>query len=639
MRLDVKKYLFFGHRDALQSFFEKAQEAGVVQFIDTREMKVKEIPADIQDMATALKVLRELPTVAQEEPESASEADRMRDEIVKLRATIDRLEEELRVTRLEIARIEVFGQFSLNDIAYIEEKGNRKMQFFFAKRGLIDKEALPPELLYINSDHGLDYFVSISPNSAVYENMIEMHFLHELNTLREKAVMLHNDIHTMEQRLKHFSKYNVFLHHAFIRMLNTFHLESAQHLVSERVDGKLFAIEGWVPEHKVAAFEKMVEPLDVDTIQIAVEEGETVPTYLENRGAHRIGEDLIRIYDTPSNTDKDPSLWVLAAFALFFAMIIGDGGYGMVFLGVVLYIRYRFGKLKGAGLRVWKLAVILCCSCILWGLFTNSFFGISFPLDSPVRKASVLNYLVEKKAAYHIAHKDFVYKEWVKKIPELANVKDAKTFLRQAKTEKGGEVNYEMANRLADGIMMEFALLAGTIHVIVSFLRYIGRNWSGVGWIMAIVGLYLFIPNFLNATSISQYLLGLDRQAISVQGLYMAYAGIAIAVFIAIVRNKLVGILEITSVTQIFADILSYLRLYALGLAGSIISATINDIAGSLIFMGGVLLIICGHALNMVLAIIGGTIHGLRLNFIEWYHYSFEGGGKAFDPLRKIEVD
>ena len=98
------------------------------------------------------------------------------------------------------------------------------------------------------------------------------------------------------------------------------------------------------------------------------------------------------------------------------------------------------------------------------------------------------------------------------------------------------------------------------------------------------------------------------------------------------------GILEITSLTAIFADILSYLRLYALGLSGSVVTATINDIAGSInLTFFAVALWIIGHIINMALSVVGGVIHGLRLNFIEWYHYSFEGGGKAFTPLKKIQ--
>ena len=69
---------------------------------------------------------------------------------------------------------------------------------------------------------------------------------------------------------------------------------------------------------------------------IAIEETDKIPTYMENKGRQRIGEDLVRIYDIPATTDKDPSGWVFWFFALFFAMIVADGGYGLLYLGIAV---------------------------------------------------------------------------------------------------------------------------------------------------------------------------------------------------------------------------------------------------------------------------------------------------------------
>ena len=89
----------------------------------------------------------------------------------------------------------------------------------------------------------------------------------------------------------------------------------------------------------------------------------------------------------------------------------------------------------------------------------------------------------------------------------------------------------------------------------------------------------------------------------------------------------------------VFADVLSYLRLYALGLSGAILANTVNELADLLPFELAVLFLLIGHATTMLLGVQGGVIHGLRLNFLEWYHYSFEGGGKEFRPLELKEID
>jgi V/A-type H+-transporting ATPase subunit I len=88
------------------------------------------------------------------------------------------------------------------------------------------------------------------------------------------------------------------------------------------------------------------------------------------------------------------------------------------------------------------------------------------------------------------------------------------------------------------------------------------------------------------------------------------------------------------NMVQIFGDVLSYIRLYALALAGMMVASTFNNLGISVGIIGGIFIILFGHLTNVSLSIMGGVIHGLRLNFLEWYHYSFEGGGRLFNPLR-----
>src|SRR5262249_8253702 len=136
MRVDVKKFLFIGFRDERATFFEKAQEVGCIHFIDKSGMKGREIPSELQSIVAAIKVLRGLPVLEQEELNNLARAHSIVNHILQLKGKLDRLGEELRVLKMEIARIEIFGQFSLDDIAYIQKEGKRKIQFFCAKEGL-----------------------------------------------------------------------------------------------------------------------------------------------------------------------------------------------------------------------------------------------------------------------------------------------------------------------------------------------------------------------------------------------------------------------------------------------------------------------------------------------------------------------
>jgi V/A-type H+-transporting ATPase subunit I len=639
MRIDLKKFLFIGTQTDQALFFENAQNAGIIHFIEGKVPKIKEVSQEIANFFSAIKVLRGLPTAPQEELTDYALADGLVTKILQLKNKLESLFEEQRMVKLEIARVGIFGNFSSEDIAFIEREGKRKAQFFFAKKGVALQADLPPELIYIDSDHGLDYFFALNTEPKQYPKFIEMRIEQPVDVLRKRSIEIDKEIHEVEQRLKNYSKYNTYLHHALVSKLNAYQLGAAKKHVALALDDQMFVVSGWVPVNKLSELQTLVADMHVHAEEIAIEPTDALPTYLENEGFNRLGEDLVHIYDTPSPTDKDPSLWVLGSFALFFAFIVGDGGYGLVFLAAALYIRYKSTGLSVGKIRFLNLATILCVACVVWGLLTGSFFGISLDPDNPLRKASLVQWLVEKKVAYHMSLDDSVYQYWVNKFPNLKGVKNPYQFVLGASTTSNGSTNYELLSKMSDGIMMELALLIGIVHVISSMFRYLDRNWINFGWILFIIGCFLYFPSYLNAPTITQYIFHIPLATAATAGLYLIAAGIIIATAISVMIFKLKGLLEPMTAIQIFGDIMSYLRLYALGLAGSIVSATINESLSSLNFVIGGLLIVVGHAINMALAIMGGVIHGLRLNFLEWYHYSFEGGGKMFKPLHKMKVE
>ncbi|MEM1282102.1 MAG: V-type ATP synthase subunit I [Chlamydiota bacterium] len=639
MRVDLRKYLFVGVKDVKDSFFEQAQEEGIVHFIDSDATVVKELPESIQHVTQAIKVLRGLPTTEQEISRDYSLATGIAEKVLELKHQLDKLQEDERVMKLEIARIEIFGDFEPNDIHYIEREGKRKIQFYCAKKGVTEKENFPQDAIYVGSSHGLDYFVTIRDRSQQFDGMIEMNIDEPVTILNEKLSKIQNDIRDVDQRLKGYEKYNEYLHHALIDKMNHHHLSANQEFPSSEMDDSLFVVEGWVPENKVDHLDDIVKGKQVYYDEVAIEDDDTIPTCLQNEGASRIGEDLVNIYDTPSNTDNDPSLWVLGFFSLFFAFIVGDGGYGFIFLAVALYFRFKLKNIKKVGKRFLNLVTILAVSCILWGFLTTSFFGISFGPDSPMQKFSAVNWLDLRKVEYHYRMQDDTIKEWTKQFPQIQGMNSPQKILESAAVVKNGQKIFEMYNKFSDAIMLELALVVGMIHIILSFARYIGRNWAGVGWILFIIGGYMYFPYYLGTASMLHYVFGMSESYIGPQGLYVLITGLSIAIFLSVVQNKLFGLLEITTLVQVFGDILSYLRLYALGLAGGIVSATVNELAGGLVFVAGFVVIILGHVINILLSVMGGVIHGLRLNFLEWYHYCFEGGGKNFTPLQKLEVD
>jgi V/A-type H+-transporting ATPase subunit I len=120
-------------------------------------------------------------------------------------------------------------------------------------------------------------------------------------------------------------------------------------------------------------------------------------------------------------------------------------------------------------------------------------------------------------------------------------------------------------------------------------------------------------------------------------GYQMIYIGVSAAVLLALIQKRLKGLTEIMNVISIFADTLSYLRLYALALASTVMAETFNELGFEVGLAVGSLIILGGHSVNLLLGSMSGVIHGLRLNFLEWYHYSFQGGGRLFAPLHRFK--
>ncbi len=494
------------------------------------------------------------------------------------------------------------------------------------------------EVIYVGTDYDLDYFVTVNRSHKTYPDMIEMRIDRPLGELQTHLTFVKESLHQMEAELKGFAGHIDFLNDALIEHLNEYHLNIAKKDLAFPLENSLFAVEAWVPENKTNILFSVIDGMAVHCEPILIEETDKIPTHMENKGPQKIGEDLVKIYDIPASTDRDPSGWVFWFFALFFAMIVADGGYGLLYLGIALFVKFKYPVLKKQGQRFVRLALILSTACVLWGVVTSAFFGIQIQPKSWLGKISLIQVLAIKKAEYHLEHQDDVHKEWVAKFSNLTNAKTGQEFLDGAVVNEKGKINYVMFDAFSDSILLEFSLIIGVIHIAFSFLRYLFRNWAGVGWIAFMIGGYLYFPETLHATSLLHFLGIVDKQIGIEVGLQLIYTGVAVAMFLALLQKRLKGLGEIANMVQVFADVLSYLRLYALGLAGSIMASTFNEIGESIGLLFGWIVILFGHSVNILLGLMAGVIHGLRLNFIEWYHYCFDGGGRLFNPLKRIKA-
>lgn len=632
MRVDMRKFLFVGMKKDKKHFFEVAQKYGIAEFKEPpkngKTSPLQQSP-EVEKFSRAIRILRGFVLQDQEIRKDLKLANKILNEVLDTKNRLDTALDELNKLEQERDLVKPFGSFSLEVFAPIETTTKRKAFFYFAKSNKRFDETCE-DLILVNSINGIDYFLTFTEKPLEVADLFVLHIKRTHDKVEEEIIRQKEIIAEKEAILKDLTKYVWVMHFGLINAMNGESLNKALKSPEGLFDDALFFIEAWVPDDKINELKALYTETHVYAKEIAIEKHDIVPTQLVNEGYGRIGEDLIGLFDIPSAKDKDPSIWVLTAFSLFFAMIVGDAGYGLVFLFAALMMHLKTEKKKGATKRFILLTAILGSSCFAWGVLTDSFFGIPFGPNNPLHKTSALHWLIEKKATYHFKNKDAAYTEWVKKIPAIEQATNAKEFLQIGEQSGHTDRPEESFKR---SILMELALLIGSIHVILGIARYLVKKPGGAGWIAFIIGAYLYLPSYLHCTSLVQFACGLHITKAADFGLQLLIGGIVFSTLTAISLEGFHGIFEALTVIQVFSDILSYLRIFALGLAGAIIGELVNHASDQLPTVVAIILAIFGHGLNIMLSIMGGVIHGLRLNFLEWYRYSFEGGGKSFKPL------
>lgn len=363
-------------------------------------------------------------------------------------------------------------------------------------------------------------------------------------------------------------------------------------LEQTRDDDDLFVLQGWIPERALSVLDAVVEE---ETLALAVEApqwSETPPTLLTQPPERAAGVDLAMFYQVPSYRDWDPTALLMASFAVFFAMIVADAGYGLVLMAGLLLAWRRFDA--SDKLRSWRrLGFFVAGATIVYGALVGSYFGAAPPEGSA---------------------------------PAALVVLDLNDF----------------------GTMMRLSILIGVAHLVFAIAmsawvhRDRGSARARLGWIAAILG---------GAT------IWLSDQTGAFYGIgaaLLAGGAVAVALFtserpvqapIDWLWRLVDGAQALGGAMGAFGDVLSYMRLFALGLASASLALTFNDLAGQVMesFPGvglllGLLILLVGHALNFALAVMSGVVHGLRLNYVEFFKWGLPEEGFAFRPLARKEV-
>ena len=355
----------------------------------------------------------------------------------------------------------------------------------------------------------------------------------------------------------------------------------------------LSVFEGFAPAGCDAALEKDFDAMNLVWFKDAAVLEDNPPIEFRNNKFVKMFEVLTDMYGRPAYNGFDPTPYIAVFFMLFFAFCMGDAGYGLILIALGLGLKKALGDLS-------PLVVTLGVATTVIGFLFHTFFSIDiaqWQMFQPIKGI----FLPSKIAGY-------------------------------------------------DGTMV-LSLIVGIVHLCIAMVvkTYTATKQNGFtnslgtwGWTLLIVG-GVIVGTFALLGVIDK---GITKTIIIVLGVLSA---IGIFLLNDIHRNPLAnigsGLWETyNTVTGLLGDVLSYLRLYALGLAGSMLGKAFNDIGSMVLGDGGsigmwipfILIVLVGHTLNIAMAALGAFVHPLRLNFLEFFKNSgYEAAGRNYNPLKK----
>lgn len=602
----MTKYSFILLSEQTEGFLNSLQELGVVDI--SRSLK----PIDEQSsemLAEADRAKKALSILAA--CKAGSDKDFKFDgcPVDAVLETQDRIAEisaEIAAAKKEIAVRQPWGNFRSEDIHKLESQG-LKLRFYSCMKKKFDPswaEIRPLEV--ISETESKVFFVTVSPAEEEYSFPIEAVPAPEgsVNETEEKLSLLQSKLEKEQQLLANLKSCSDEIRKAYNDSLSRLDLYFAEAATEKAVDNYLTVLTGFAPTSDDKRLCASFDSMDIYYSHEAATKEDNPPVKLKNNWFAKNFEVLTGMYGVPAYDEFDPTPVLGPFFMLFFAMCMGDAGYGILLMLIALVLRL---KMKDSSLgKMHRLIAFLGGMTFVVGIFLGTFFGMSI-LEASWAPA------------------------WLKGLCIDGWFPDAKIA--------GFPVQMVLA--VAIGVLhICLAMIIKTINFTKRFgFKKTVATW---GWTTLIVGGLVVVS--LGMTEV------ISAEAFKWTIIALAVvSGLAIYVFNTPGRNPLLNIGSglwdtYNMVTGLLGDVLSYIRLYALGLAGGMLGNAFN-IMGTMIldipvpgvnWVFCIIILIFGHVLNLAMSCLGAFVHPLRLTFVEYFKNSgYEGSGAKYNPLTK----
>ena len=525
----------------------------------------------------------------------------------KVLAAIDRksaLDQEISAANAEIERIKAWGEFSPAEVKKVKEAGYDLHFFRLGKNeyqmALEDPEIQMVRLTSIDKMHTVAVIGTLPPTIPASEFTLPEKGIAELN---QEIADCQTENVSCDEVLQKASIYDASFQDQMLKAQNAENYSSASETAEN--DDDFVWISGYLPEADLDKFKTAATANQWAWAMDDVAEDDTeIPTkvkYGKVSGLIQPVFDILGIL--PGYRESDISLWFFLFFTLFFAMIIGDAGYGVLILIATIALVAKTKKFN----TTTYLLLVLSIATIVWGAVTGTWFGMEKAMQVPFLKALV--------------------------IPQFANYPEY--FGVSAVTQQNA--------------IMKFSFTIGAIQMALGSLISIKKklteknlSWvADLGWLVAVIGMYL----------LSLYLV--IGQAMNIKPVFgmVGVAFILVVLFGGMSPDKTIGqgfkaglgdaFTVFLNTISCFGNVMSYIRLFAVGMAGFAISQSFNGIAagfhGPLIILG-VVVVLIGHGLNIIMCFLSVVVHGVRLNVLEFSGQAgLEWTGIAYEPFKVNE--
>lgn len=606
----MKKLTFLIYHKEYDTFLKEIQELGVLHVETSQEGFIEPSPQLEEKMRQTThlhEVIEQLTAYNVPVDTSVGKAAGAEEYISKIDGLNNALHaHELTIQKLkkEADALAPWGEFSPEDVNRLKTVGYEMNLYICPKKDFRAEWEEQYNAMPVNEAKGRLYFVTVTPVGAQPDVDAEL-----VRCPQTSLSGLEQQIQSEEQACRQIQDELLAMARLHLQDLRQLDNEWRSSLAFDQVvlgtthaaGDKLMVLQGWIPADKEAALTSFLSGKDVYYECRNATKADNAPILLKNNAFTRMYEVLTGMYGMPEYGEFDPTPLIAPFFTLFFAFCMGDSGYGLVLIALGFFLKHKLSK-SLAGMM--NLVITLGIATTVVGAILGTFFGVSlFDVSLP---------------------------DWMKQFMIVGKI---------------GETSYDKQMLLALIIGVVHICIAMTVKAICSTVRYgFKESLSNWGWLLLVVG-------FVCTGGLS-FMKVISEEVTTTA--FIVIGGIsAIGIYLLnnIHRNVFVNIGAglwdtYNMATGLLGDVLSYIRLYALGLAGGMLGGVFNQLAfmvqdaaggiAGIIFCG--LILVFGHTLNIAMSCLSAFVHPLRLTFVEYFKNSgYEGKGEAYKPFAVIK--